>query len=253
MSTSKRTGCNSVDSNTAVPLHRRAFLKGVGAAGAVVGSGGLELMAAPGKEQATRPVDAKEVLARLIEGNGRFVKGKTRWVPATPAQLNELDKGQRPFATVLGCSDPGVPVEMIFDQGPGDLSIIRLAGHVVDPHDQRSLQYAFVHLDTMLIVVLGHEGCRVVTAAMAAKERQDEEPIGIQHVLKHIEPVLANIDENLPQAQKVRLAVEANVRLSMKNILAYPGRLEAHQRGEFDVVGAVYDWHTRKVRFLDRP
>jgi len=252
MSTGKRTGCNSVDSNTTAPLHRRAFLKGVGAAGAVVGSGGLELMAAPAKEQATRPVDAKEALARLIEGNGRFVKGKTRWVPATPAQLNELDKGQRPFATVLGCSDPGVPVEMIFDQGPGDLFIVRLAANSVDPHNQRSLEYAFAHLDTMLIVVLGHEGCGAVTAAMAAKER-DEKPIGTRRVLEHIEPILANIDENLPQAEKVRLAVEANVRLSMKNILAYPGRLEAHQRGEFDVVGAVYDWHTRKVRFLDRP
>jgi carbonic anhydrase len=250
---SKRTRGSSGDSDRTAPLDRRAFLVAAGAIGAVVGGGGLGLMAAPGEEHATRPVDARESLARLSEGNRRFVEGKTRWVPVTPADLIELEKGQHPFATVLGCSDSRVPIELIFDQGLGDLFIIRLAGHIVDPHVQGSLEYAFVHLDTKLIVVLGHEGCGAVTAAMAAKEQQDREPIGILHVLEHIEPILEGIDENLPQAEKVHMAVEANVRLSMENILTYPGHREAHQRGAFELVGAVYDMHTGKVRFLDQP
>jgi carbonic anhydrase len=252
MSNTKSTCCNPVDSNSTARAHRRAFLKAAGATAAVVGCGRLGLMAAPGEEHAARPMDAKEALARLIEGNERFVKGKTRWVPVTPAELVELEKGQHPFATILGCSDSRVPVELIFDQGLGDLFVIRMAGHVVDPHVEGSLEYAFMHLDAKLIVVLGHEGCGAVTAAMAAREQKANEPIGILHLLEHIEPLFEDIDEDLPQAEKVHLAVEANVRLSIETILSYPGHREAHERGEFDLVGAVYDMHTGKVRFLDR-
>lgn len=251
LSTNKSICCELVGSNTKGLPHRRAFLKAVGATGAILGSG-LELMAAPPKEHADAPVDATAALARLIEGNERFVKGKTKWVPVTPAELAKLEEGQYPFATVLGCSDSRVPVELIFDQGLGDLFIIRLAGHIVDSHVQGSLEYAFLHLRTKLIVILGHENCGAVTAAMAAKEQQDKEPDGIRCVLEHIEPIFADIDKDLPQAEKVHLAVEANVRLSIRNILAFPGHRDAHQRGEFDVVGAVYDLHTGKVRFLDR-
>jgi carbonic anhydrase len=252
MFNSKQTCCSAVDSNTKARLDRRAFLMAAGATGVVVGSGGLGAMADPGEEHATRPIDAKEALARLIEGNERFVKGKTRWVPVTPVERIELEKGQHPFAAVVGCSDSRVPVELIFDQGLGDLFVIRLAGHVVDPHVEGSLEYAYMQLDTKLIVVLGHEQCGAVTAAMAAKEQKDKKPVGVLHLLEHIEPIFANIDKDLPKAEKVHLAVEANVRLSVKNILSYPGHLEAHRRGEFDVVGAVYDMHTGKVRFLDR-
>jgi carbonic anhydrase len=252
MSKGKQNSCHSLASGTTGRLHRRAFLRAAGATGPVAGSGGLQLMAAPTTEPAERPVSAKEALARLIEGNKRFVTGKTRWVPMTPAQLIELERGQHPYATVLGCSDSRVPIELILDQGLGDLFVIRLAGHIVDPHVQGSLEYAFVHLDTKLIVVLGHEQCGAVTAAMMAKEQQDQEPVGILHVLEHIEPIFKAIDHRLPVAERVHLAVEANVRLSVKNILTYPGHGEAHQRGDFDVVGAVYDLHTGKVRFLDR-
>jgi len=173
-------------------------------------------------------------------------------VPVTPTESVELEKGQHPFATVLGCSDSRVPVELLFDQGLGDLFIIRLAGHIVDPHVQGSMEYAFKHLDAKLIIVLGHEGCGAVTAAMAARESRDKEPFGILHVLERIEPIFQDIDESLPQAEKLRLAVEANVRLSMKRILSFPGHVAAQQRGEFEIVGAVYDMHTGKVRFLDR-
>src|SRR5436305_10105142 len=112
-------------------------------------------------------VTADEALARLIAGNERFLRGEARAATFRRETLADLAKGQRPFATVLGCSDSRVPPEWVFDAGLGTLFVIRVAGNVFSPEIAGSLQYAGTHLQTPLFVVLGHQGCGAVSAAMA--------------------------------------------------------------------------------------
>ena len=102
------------------------------------------------------------MLARLRAGNERFVNGRARFPTVQKEILAQLAKGQRPYATILGCSDSRVPPELVFDAGFGELFIIRVAGNVVSPEVMGTLQYAAVHLGTPLFVVLGHEGCGAV-------------------------------------------------------------------------------------------
>ena len=112
---------------------------------------------------------AVEALARLAEGNARFVRGEARFPTIQKEVLAELAKGQQPYATILGCSDSRVPPELVFDSGFGELFIIRLAGNVLSPEVAGTMQYAGTHLKTPLFVVLGHEGCGAVHAALQAK------------------------------------------------------------------------------------
>src|SRR4051812_12393673 len=112
---------------------------------------------------------ADEALARLRAGNERFLRGEARSAGPVHETLADLARGQRPFATILGCSDSRVPPEWVFDAGLGELFVIRVAGNVLSPEVAGSLQYAGAHLGTPLFVVLGHEGCGAVAAALATK------------------------------------------------------------------------------------
>ena len=103
------------------------------------------------------------------------IKRHVRSLPVTPKELAQLEKGQQPFATILGCSDSRVPIELVFDQGLGELFVVRLAGNVVDPDVQGSLEYAVDHLGTRLIVVMGHQNCGAVTAAMGGFTLTEDE------------------------------------------------------------------------------
>src|SRR5262249_49522626 len=136
------------------------------------------------------PVDAGEALARLMEGNARFLRGEARLARESLEALPDLVKGQRPFATILGCSDSRVPPELIFDAKFGDLFIIRVASNVVSPEVSGSLQYAGVHLKTQLFMVLGHAGCGAVQAALAAKFQGVRERSRIQLLLENMVPGL---------------------------------------------------------------
>src|SRR5215472_16662574 len=112
---------------------------------------------------------ADEGLRKLIAGNQRFMQGEAHFPTACKETLAELAKGQHPFATILGCSDSRVSPELIFDANFGELFIVRVAGNVISPEVMGSLQYAGAHLHTPLFVVLGHEGCGAVKAALACK------------------------------------------------------------------------------------
>src|SRR3954470_2412241 len=112
---------------------------------------------------------ADEALARLMEGNERFVRGDAKFPTVQKEILAGLAKGQHPYATILGCRDSRVPPELVFDAGFGELFIVRVAGNVMSPEIMGTLQYAGVHLRTPLFVVLGHEGCGAVQAALAAR------------------------------------------------------------------------------------
>jgi carbonic anhydrase len=114
---------------------------------------------------------ADEALQLLIEGNERFQRGEVRISQFSTEILGELAKGQKPFATILGCSDSRVSPEIIFDAHLGQLFVIRVAGNVMSPEIAGTMQYAGVHLQTPLFVVLGHEQCGAVQAALDVKLR----------------------------------------------------------------------------------
>jgi carbonic anhydrase len=193
---------------------------------------------------------ADESLARLVAGNERFVNGQARFPTVQKEVLAELAKGQRPYATIVGCSDSRVPPELVFDAGFGELFIVRVAGNVISPEVMGTLQYAAVHLQTPLFVVLGHEGCGAVQAALARKFDGANERARIAMLLESILPGLANIDPDMAPAEQMAAAVEANVRWSMHQLLDTPEGRARMAEGILKLVGAVYELRTGRVRFL---
>jgi carbonic anhydrase len=161
-----------------------------------------------------------------------------------------LSKAQRPWVTVLGCSDSRVPPELIFDVGLGALFAVRVAGNVVSPEVLGSLQYAGTHLATPLFVVLGHEGCGAVSAALDAKLHGARERSRIEVLLRNILPGLEGVDPTLEPEARLRAAVEANVRWSVRQLLGTPEAQARVAEGAMKLVGAVYELETGRVRFL---
>jgi carbonic anhydrase len=196
------------------------------------------------------PVGADEAIVRLMEGNARFLRNEPRFTRASTEVLADLVKGQRPFATILGCSDSRVPPELVFDAKFGDLFVIRVAGNVVSPEVFGSIQYAGTHLKTQLFMVLGHEGCGAVQAALAAKFQGAQERSRIQLLLQNILPGLDEIDPRLPPQQMLGRAVESNVRWSMRQILDIPEGRARMAEGRLKLVGAVCDLAAGRVRLL---
>jgi carbonic anhydrase len=200
----------------------------------------------------SRPHTPHEALEWLIKGNRRFVQGRSRHGRISAEAFVSLRESQRPFAVVLGCSDSRVPPELVFDQSFGDLFVIRLAGNLIAPGVAGSIQYAHQHLGTSLLVVLGHEGCGAVKAALAAKYHRARHPERIQQLVELIEPGLVQVDPKLSAAEQLQAGVEANVRWSMQQVIAArEARKALRKKGNVLIVGAVYELTTGKVRWLD--
>jgi len=199
----------------------------------------------------SRPRTADEVLVRLKEGNERFLRGEARFPTVQKEVLANMARGQHPYATILGCSDSRVPPELIFDAGFGELFIIRVAGNVISPEVMGSLQYAGVHLKTPVFVVLGHERCGAVAAALVARRGASRERSRIASLLDTIVPGLRDVPHGLPEEEESALAVDANVRWSMRQILETPEAQERLDEGVMKIVGAVYEIQQGRVRFLD--
>ncbi|MBW8866139.1 MAG: carbonic anhydrase [Acidobacteria bacterium] len=197
-----------------------------------------------------RPATADEALARLMAGNDRFVGGEARFPTVQKEILANLARAQRPYATILGCSDSRVPPELLFDAGFGELFIVRVAGNVISPEVMGSLQYAGVHLHTPLFVILGHEGCGAVGAALAALNGGASEPTRIALLLDNIIPALRDLPANPVPEARMRAAVEANVRWSMHQIFDTPEGRARLEEGRMKLVGAVYELETGRVRLL---
>jgi len=192
-------------------------------------------------------VGADEALSRLLNGDKRFVAGKSE--EPTGAALVErrhaLAKDQKPFAVILGCSDSRVPPELIFDVTLGDIFVVRTAGEVVDAIVLGSLEYAIEHLGTKLIVVLGHERCGAVTAAVSGATDTGDIP----DVLKAISPA---VEETKGQSgDAIENAVRANAR-DIARRLKSSGPIIAPrvQSGEVKIVAAYYSLDTGQVELL---
>ena len=199
-----------------------------------------------------RPLhDAEQALERLRQGNARFLAGKAKFPTVQTEVLADLAKGQAPYATILGCSDSRVPPELVFDAGFGELFIIRVAGNVLGPTIAGTLQYAGTHLHTPLFVVMGHEGCGAVKAALASKYQGVEHRSRIEALLENIVPALDDLDPSLPPDQLMHAAVEANVRWTLRALRESPEGRVALAREDLRLVGAIYELESGRVRFLE--
>lgn len=191
--------------------------------------------------------DPRVGLQKLIGGNRRFVEGKSIKPRQDATTIKKLENGQAPFATIVGCSDSRVPNEVIFDQGLGDLFIIRTAGQVSAAASYGSMEFATLKLKTKLIVVLGHTECGAVAAAV---QRPENVPGHIVTLINEIKPAAAK-SSHLP-GDPTNNAVRQNV-IDQVNALRdlEPILHKKYVEGEILIVGAVYDIHTGKVEFLE--
>jgi carbonic anhydrase len=156
----------------------------------------------------------------------------------------------RPYATILGCSDSRVPPEWIFDAGLGELFVVRVAGNILSPEIAGSLQYAGSYLQTPLFVVLGHEGCGAIGAALATKLGGEQFRSRVQLLLASIVPGLPELDLLLSRQELLSRAVESNVRWTVRHILDSPEGQARVAEGRVKIVGAIYEIETGLVRFL---
>ncbi|WP_201587772.1 carbonic anhydrase [Psychrobacter jeotgali] len=207
----------------------------------------------------TRPKTGAEALALLKEGNIRYMDSLTNPDPMT-RKRPALVKDQNPLAIILGCSDARVPVEIVFDQGLGELFVIRVAGNVVAPSQIGSIEFAAEKFDTQLVVVLGHSHCGAVTACVEAMIDPDKyySP-NLQSIVDRIRPSVYNLHElatanghDVDADELINRSIRANVRMSVSQLKHGSRALEdLTSSGQLLIVGAEYDLETGKVSFLD--
>jgi carbonic anhydrase len=200
-------------------------------------------------------IDALEALERLQAGNRRFVADDgVRGVLPDKKRRDELVAGQAPFAIILGCSDSRVPAEIVFDQGLGDLFVIRVAGNIVAPSLIGSVEFAAAEFGTRLVVVLGHSNCGAVSATVSELERTSENRSpNLQAIVDRIRPsveTLMETDLRHDRDALIHHAVRANIRASASHLRHGSKILEQLiQEDGLLVVGAEYSLETGIVDF----
>jgi carbonic anhydrase len=225
-------------------LRKTSLALGASAVGAMALSKSADAAGGGPPMEAATPAEALE---KLKAGNARFAAGKPECAPLT-ARVAELAGGQNPFAIVLGCSDSRVPVETIFDQVPGNIFVVRVAGNFLTDDGLGSIEYSVAMLKSKLILVLGHSNCGAVSAAVAYVKSGTPQPGHIQDLVTAIEPAAKATKEM--HGDWVANAVAENVK---RNVAATTQRsrivAEAVKNGSLHVAGGVYDLHTGRVHF----
>lgn len=202
-------------------------------------------------------VPAREALARLQEGNRRFAsheRGSDPFLNHTP--LAELAARQNPFAIILGCSDSRVPAEIVFDQGLGDLFVIRVAGNIVAPSQVGSVEFAAARFGTRLVVVLGHSQCGAILATLEELQQPTEnQSRNLQAIVDRVRPSVEGLmatDLAMDPDELVEKAVRTNIQTSVDHLRHGSPVLEQLIReGKLLVVGAEYSLETGVVDFFD--
>lgn len=234
-------------------IGRRDFFKlaGVGGVAATVAGGilwyaqpvqAVELQTATTQKD-PEPVSPDAALKRLLDGNKRFVQQKRQYPNQSKTRLQEVATAQHPFSTLLSCADSRVPAEIIFDEGIGDLFDIRIAGNIVTPEVLGSIEYSAAVLGTPLIMVLGHERCGAVTAAV-----QDEPlPGKIGTFVKAIKPAMATVKGTGDLVENV---VVANVQYQVEMLKDSEVLAQLMLENKLKVVGGRYDLDTGAVTII---
>lgn len=218
--------------------------------------GGLGLLAAATlpvaayAQAATNPSDTPDAaLDKLMQGNARYIGNELRERDFSVGRVART-QGQSPFAAILGCADSRIAPELAFDQGPGNLFVVRVAGNFVTPDGLASLEYGAAVLGTKVILVLGHSNCGAINATVGALQKGNDLPGHIGELVRAmkpgVEPALKQAGDDLPQR-----AVIANVRHNVKTLQeSQPILAGLVSSGKLRVVGGVYDLATGKVELL---
>ena len=227
-------------------LSRRQWLGAAAlGSGLIVARGSRAIAASPAPSSPA----ADEALQRLLKGNQRFVHGTTKNPRRAPADFRALAEGQRPVAVIMGCADSRVPPELLFDQGVGDLFVVRVAGNVVGGGGvfvKGSIEYAVAELGVRLIMVLGHSSCGAVKAAIKHVDDGDPLPGAIAELVNRIRPAVIKA-KDMP-GDRLANAISANVLLGVETLNNLdPIVRPAVSSGHAKVVGAVYDLRTGAV------
>lgn len=201
--------------------------------------------------QSPQPLAPRAVLAELAAGNQRFASGVARHPHADPARRADVAAhGQHPIAAVVACSDSRVPVELVLDQGIGDLFVIRVAGNVCATDETGSIEYAVEHLQTPLVVVMGHSQCGAVTAVV----QHAHEHGNIARLVARIEPAVEQVCHDHPELKDAALldeCIRANVWHGIEDLFMHsPDVAKRVEGGTLQVVGAVYDLDSGRVTWL---
>jgi len=192
-----------------------------------------------------------------VEGNRRFAAGtRSHDTLSSPERRTELTAGQEPFAIVLGCSDSRVPAEIVFDQGLGDLFVVRVAGNIVAASQISSVEFAAAQFGTPLVVVLGHSRCGAITATLdQLQQPAGEQSRNLRSIVDRVRPsveTLLSTELRHQPDELVRQAVRANVRVSVSHLRHGSEIIEdLIQRGGLLVVGAEYSLETGVVDFFE--
>ncbi|MEV0174525.1 carbonic anhydrase [Streptomyces sp. NPDC050803] len=219
---------------------RRSLLRGALTAAAALGVG-LSAGASPASAAVSarpRPTTPDEALRELAAGNARWRTYREKHPDETAAVRKALISGQHPFAVILSCVDSRVPPELVFDQGLGDLLTVRSAGEVLDEAVLGSVAYGVLELDIPLVLVLGHQSCGAVRAAVEAEETGDRLPAHIQYLADQISPA---IDHSQEGDARIDATVDANIRLVRDRLATEPDLAARVATGRLAVVGARYE------------
>jgi carbonic anhydrase len=242
----------------AEPVSRRHLLGatarisgGLVAATAVGGVGALGMEAEAGAAQVPFPESPAAALARLKAGNRRFVEGRERAPRRKTPRRIQVAEGQKPFAAILTCADSRVPPEIIFDQGLGDLFVVRVAGNTAsDPLVIGSLEYAAAVLGSILFFVLGHTECGAVKSAIDQVETGETPPGDIGAVVAPIVPAVEAV-AGTPKGDLLDAATDENIKLAQAQLEAVPIIAEAIADGFVGVAGGEYQLETGEVQYLE--
>ncbi len=187
---------------------------------------------------AKRTLTPDLAIAELLQGNQRFSTHKMKQPNRGAFRLREIASGQKPFASILGCSDSRVPAEMVFDQGLGDLFVVRVAGNVATPEQIGSLEYGTLVLGTKVIIVLGHERCGAVQAAIENKPV----PGKIGSILDRIQPVV--IASRNQTGDLLKATTIANIKNQISIVKSSPVITDLIKNGNLKIIGGFYDLDT---------
>lgn len=202
----------------------------------------------------TAKLNPDEVLKDLLKGNRRFVEGKLENPRRSPEDFRNVAEGQSPVAAIVACADSRVTPEIVFDQGVGDLFVVRVAGNVISgtgPSLKGSLEFAVAELGVRLIVVMGHENCGAIKAAIAHIDANDELPGAIRELVDLLRPAAASVRGK--PGDKLTNAIEANVIQNVQRLKELdPILAPLVKSGELKIVGGVHDLKSGQARILDR-
>jgi carbonic anhydrase len=227
-------------------LSRRNLLQiGTGVISAGVAVAVSSNLTTPEPAIAQNNISADEALRLLMDGNDRFANRKRRYGNQGSTRLREVAKGQKPFASILGCADSRVPAEIVFDQGLGDLFVCRVAGNIATPEEIGSLEFGSLVLGAKVIMVLGHERCGAVDATIKGAQV----PGQIGSLLEAIKP---GVEKSQGQpGDRLENACKANILVQIDNLKASPVLSELIKSNKLQIVGGYYDLDTGKVSLVN--